>query len=213
MTLLDKYDLFIFDWDGTLVEIKLINKLNEKLNFLWKMRKQKSIAAALENKGVIRLRENVEKKAAQRHYRSVIDFLMLVARPDLQEHSLETLKFLRQHRKKLVLFSNGAYWRVSKEAKDLGAAKYFDFMLSAQNLPLVKPNPYGINLIMKREKATKARTLYIGDMLDDVLAARLAKVDCCAVSCGFDDYTALKQEKPKYLFKSIREFYGSLAKK
>ncbi len=210
MGIIDKYDLFIFDWDGTLAEIKLMNKINEKLNFLWLKKKERSRMEALYSRHEIRKLEYREQRETK-EYKSIVDFLMLMARPKLQPGTIETLKLLRGRHKKVVLFTNGAYWRVAKEAKNLGVMRYFDFLLSAQDIKYVKPNPLGLNMIVDREHESRQKTLYIGDMIDDVLAARLAHVDCAAVTCGFDGEKELRSEKPKYLFRDIGELRDALS--
>ncbi len=206
---LDRYDLFIFDWDGTLTEIKLMNRVNERLNFLWLKKKERSKRAALYNRRQVARLEAKEAKEIK-EYKSLIDVLMLLARPKLQPYTVETLKLLKKGGKRVVLFSNGAYWRVAKEAKNLGVMGYFDFLLSGQDIEYVKPHPLGLNIILQKEKVRGKKALYIGDMADDVLTARLAHIDCAAVYCGFDTARALASEKPRYLFKDIRGLYGGL---
>lgn len=209
MGLIDRYDLFIFDWDGTLAEIKLMNRINERLNFIWLKKKERSRRQALYSARAMRKKELMEEKRTK-EYKSVVDLLMLLANPQLQPDSIKTMKLLRERGKDIVLFTNGAYWRVAKEARNLGIIGYFDFLLSGQSIRYVKPNPLGINMIIRREHAKRRRTLYIGDMVDDVLAARLAGVDCAAVYSGFDTRKALESERPRYLLEDIRELYEYL---
>ncbi len=211
MGIIDQYDLFIFDWDGTLAEIKLMNRINERLNFLWLKKKERSRRQALYSARSMKRMEIREEKETK-EYKSIVDFLMLLANPKLKPDSIETMRLLRERGKRIVLFTNGAYWRVAKEAKNLGIMRYFDFLLSAQDIRYVKPNPLGLNMIIERERARKNRVVYIGDMIDDILAARLAHVDCAAVYSGFDTRKALESEKPKYMFEDMREFYEYLKK-
>ncbi len=207
---LQKYDLFIFDWDGTLVNIKIINKLNETINLLWLKKKAASRKRALANLRVkLKAREEREARESE-EYKSIADVLMLLFAPKLQDGSLDVLRLIEEGKREAVLFSNGAYWRVSKEARVLGVRHYFKALVSAQELGYLKPNPAGINAIIRKFGASRARTLYIGDMIDDVLCARLAKIDCCALASGFDSYEALEAERPKYLLKDMREFLDRL---
>lgn len=199
-----RYDLFIFDWDGTLTSMKLLNALNESLNPVWKRKKTESMNSSVSKK-TIKTEETAEEKEFKR-YEWLVDGFMLLMSPKLQNGSMKTLQKLRRENKKIAMFSNGSYWRIVSEAKKLKIYRYFDDIVSSQSIGYLKPNPTGINMIIKNMKADPKRCLYIGDMIDDIVAARLAGIDCCAVGSGFEEMNSLKLEKPKYLVKDMEEF-------
>ncbi len=215
-TLISKrYDLFVFDWDGTLEKVRYIYKLNERLNPFWKNRKRSSFenaTSAYEDSEIERQLKRLEslEEMDERRFKGILDLYMLFTKPMLQDDSLAVLRSLHGKRKMIAIFSNGALWRVKKEIKALGISSYFNSMVSAQSLGYLKPNPLGINVIMKKCNAARSRTLYIGDMVDDIKTARAARVDSCGIAAGFDDYTALEDEKPTYLFRNMRDFRNAL---
>jgi HAD superfamily hydrolase (TIGR01549 family) len=135
---------------------------------------------------------------------------MLFEKPRMQYGSLPVLKSLHKKGKKIAIFSNGSSWRIEREIKDLSIDHYFSSRVSAQHIGSLKPNPLGIHLIMRKCDVARRRTLYIGDMVDDIKTARAAGVDSCGIAAGFDNYTALEDERPTYLFRDMREFHKAL---
>ncbi|MGC8537531.1 MAG: HAD family hydrolase [Candidatus Micrarchaeia archaeon] len=215
MRISDRYDLFIFDWDGTIEKVMYMYKLNEKLNPFWKSRKRSSFRDAITPEDSKRISEQLRKlehveEADERRLKRLLDLYMIFTKPKMQEGALAVLKTLHERGKTLAVFSNGAMWRIRREIKALGMNDYFDSMVSAQSVGFLKPNPIGMHLIMRKCKIPRGRTLYIGDMVDDIKTARSAGVDSCGIAAGFDDYTALYDEKPTYLFRNMREFHKAL---
>ncbi|MEM0147784.1 MAG: HAD-IA family hydrolase [Candidatus Micrarchaeaceae archaeon] len=205
----ENYDLYIFDWDGTLTKGKFINKLNEKLNPFWKRWKKASKYGKInKEKKIIADTEIFEKN--EEKYSLFLDLFVFIYKPKLQKYSRNTLELLKKRGKKVALFSNGAKWRIRRELTHIKISKYFDIIVSAQDIGILKPNPYGLNIIAKLLSINRSRILYVGDMVDDIITARAAKIDCCAISDGFDTYEMLKAENPQYLFKTMEEFYLNL---
>lgn len=213
--LMDKYDTFIFDWDGTLNSVKLLMFLNEKLNPVKAMikRSQAHTTMKITNADVKRLVKRKESRGiniGRELFSPVIDLSIYLLTPKLHNGSREALQKLISKRKKVAMFTNGAPYRVLRELRYLGIEDYFEAIVSAQEIKALKPNPLGLELIMKAVGAEKKKTIYIGDMVDDILVARSAGIASCAFSCGFDTHTALERAGPDYIFRSIEEFEKAL---
>ncbi len=56
-----------------------------------------------------------------------------------------------------------------------------------------KPDAASVHYLIERLGAAPASTLYVGDSETDVMAARNAGIDCCAVLWGFRSRAALEQ--------------------
>ncbi len=201
----NKYSLFIFDWDGTIVKIKLLNKLNELKNPFWK-RKKLHKTEKLNNAQLHKI--EIKEQSREERFRYILDPLVFVLRPKLQNDSLALLNALSK--KRLALFTNGAKWRVKREMHSLRVDGFFKIFISAQDIGALKPSPNGIKLILKSENIPKDRALYVGDMADDIITAKAAGVDSCAIASGFDSYETLAAERPTYLFKDIESFVLAL---
>ena len=74
-----------------------------------------------------------------------------------------------------------------------------------------KPNPYGVNTIIKKANVTKEETLYIGDSATDIQTAKNAGIDCILVTWGYgvgdvyeDEYPVAIVDDKDALLKSIK---------
>ena len=215
-----RFDTFIFDWDGTLTTGLLLRKLNELFNPFWKSRKRSSArridryAVAPKGRHIIRgsevRRHIIEKEVEHPLVTALVDASVYFFKPKLQMGAREVLRSLSENGSTVALFTNGAQYRVLKEVAHLKVERYFSVMVSAQSIKALKPNPLGLNMIIKSLNARKDRTLYLGDMVDDMETAKYAGVHSCAITNGFHDYATLKATKPDYVFRNLEEFYRAL---
>ena len=209
--LLKRYDLFIFDWDGTLSEMHSVLKANE-----WIKRKLRTWDRAARIKEL----ESRQKDILRREIRveetknavlaSIFEALSVVYRPRLHRNTTELLALLKRRGKKVAILSNGNSSRLSKELERMAIRKYFDLVVSAKDIGAIKPDPRGLKAIMSRMGVKPSRTVFLGDMIDDVLTADLAKVDACAMADGFDSHEKLKSAGPRYIFRSVEEMFSQM---
>jgi len=93
-------------------------------------------------------------------------------------------------------------------------SKYFDVTISMDDTKdKGKPDPYGINLALKALKSNRA--VYIGDTIDDVIAAKAAGIIPIAILP--DNATNYKKRKDrfikfgaKHILQNANEVYGIL---
>jgi FMN phosphatase YigB (HAD superfamily) len=211
MRILSKYDLFIFDWDHTLTNSTLMLDILYLLNVGRK--KRRALKRMEEDKPENAIKHIKIKEDVNRIYALFDDIYSLMFRPKLKPDSIEILNFLKRNRKKIVIFSDSKIYRLMKETRDLGVLRYVDYALSAEAIDRYKPDPTGLMVLMDMFRASRKRTLYIGDMTSDILAAKFAHVDSCAVSDGIDLHAQLADSKPTYCFKTLREFMDAVEKK
>jgi HAD superfamily hydrolase (TIGR01509 family) len=200
----DKFDLFVFDYDGTLNDLRIVTRLNETAKRALGLWNRDSTIKDFKRMDY-NLRSRVERR--EEYKNSIIsilaDFFMLLSRPRLHKDSVALLSELRHRGKRLALFSNERAYKLANELSYLKILDYFEVIVSARDIRAMKPNPTGLKAIIQSMKVKPESTLYIGDMVDDILAAKLAKVPSCGVADGFDSYHTLKSMKPDYLFNSI----------
>lgn len=215
-----KFDTFIFDWDGTLTRVVLLRKLNERLNPRWAYKKKVSRDLideysvqppknmnTLAGKAITR---HIKRVEAERRMGFLADISLYLFRPHLQVDARAVLDKLRDKGVTIALFTNGAKWRVLRELSYLKVEDYFSAIVSAQDFNTLKPNPLGLKVIVKALHSDNKRTIYIGDMVSDIEAAKYAGLHSCAVSNGFDDERELRGAKPEYLFGSLEGLTKSL---
>ena len=70
-----------------------------------------------------------------------------------------------------------------------------------------KPNPYGVNNIIKKAGVSLDEVVYIGDSKTDIKTAKNAKIDCILVSWG---YGSKKEYEDKYILEVIDDMYQLL---
>ncbi len=217
--MLDMFDLFIFDWDGTLTRIHALRRLNQTFNPHWLYMKRgarrapihdgKAPAGALHT----RLDEGAGKPFGSGNpaLLKLIELSMAFIKPQLQEQTIDTLKLLREHGKKIALLTDANPYRMLRELSRLGVGAYFDVAVSAQEIGALKPSPTGIEEILRATGcADKGRVVYVGDMADDMLAARNAGVRPCAITNGLESAKVLERFEPWRIFSSMSDFRSAL---
>jgi HAD superfamily hydrolase (TIGR01549 family) len=208
MQILSKYELFVFDWDHTLTTSTFVVTL---LNLLKEKRQKRSIGTRREvqaSESAIR-NVKVEEKIG-RLYSTFDDAYGILFKPKLKRNADLVLELLKRHRKKVAIFSDSKNYRLLKETGALRVLRYVDFALSAEAIGYYKPNPTGLLVLLDRFRIAKSKCLYIGDMATDVLTAKLAGVDSCAVADGIGSFETLSAAGPNYLFTKMEAFLQAL---
>ncbi len=207
-SLLKDYDLFIFDWDGTLSTSTAVVRLSH----FFKRRYNPNYIKAHPDEFRQPKRVNMNSLAGEMR---ALDFFYGVytffLRTRLRKGALELLRELKENNKKVALFSDGAQQRINSEIRRLGIEQYFDVIVSAQTIGAYKPNPTGIQVVMRKMNGTKQRSIYIGDMAIDIFTARFAEVAVCAVGNGLDPYSKLTASKPDFIFESTEALARKIA--
>jgi HAD superfamily hydrolase (TIGR01509 family) len=195
------YDLFIFDWDGTLSTSTFIVRVSNLLRRRYRSRhimehKEEYMRRAERN---IAITEEGNKL-----FSILYNIYSSVVMPRLKPGAVEVLKALRKKGKKIAVFSDSQSYRLMLEARNLGIIDHVDFILSASSIGYYKPNPTGLMLIADRYKKTVKRSLYIGDMPSDIMTAKFAGMASCGLGDGLSSYSSLKESGPDYLFRNIQ---------
>ncbi len=204
------YDLFIFDWDGTLSTstflVKFTHFFKKRYNIEYVLNHKKEYNRSFK-------RVNISKSSSISRF---VDFFYEIyahfIRPKPRVDSKMVLEYLKKRKKTIALLSDGKQSRVFKELKMLGMQEYFDIVVCAGALGYFKPNPTGLNLIVRELKKSKKRSIYIGDMATDVLTAKFAGITSCSVCGGVDPCELIKRAKPDYSFTSLRDFLKAIKK-
>lgn len=86
--------------------------------------------------------------------------------------------------------------------KSLGkTAEHFSFIAGSECVKKLKPDPEGINLILKRLNFLPSEAIMIGDMEVDVSAGKSAGTKVGVVSWGLGELNDLLKLNPNYSFK------------
>ncbi len=206
--IIEKYDLFLFDWDGVLIRLYKHTKLYGRL-----------ISAIVSIEGAKHYSTIFDESAYRKGQENMIlgkflnFFIKHFIKPRLNYGVNKIIKELKRHGKLVAVFSNGNKGRIMIKMEKLGIRKYFDLVSSNDEIGFSKPNPAGLIFVAKALKVRPERCLYIGDKHTDIMAARYAHMHSCAIADGFDSYARLAAMKPDYIFKNMDEFYNALFSK
>lgn len=106
----------------------------------------------------------------------------------------------------------------SKEAIETQLKEYNLLNLFKVIIPLIypdknKPNPYHLNLAIEKLGVDPKEIVYIGDMVDDIQAARKAGLEkTIGVSYGFGLLESIKSENPTFIVNSPNEILDAVSK-
>ena len=191
-----KYDLVIFDLDGTLLDTsksitKTVNSAMEELG-----KKQYSVNECVKfvGGGVSGLARNIlekekypdvnnEKmeKVIRKHYDVYFDYGV-----EPYEKISELLDFLEQNGiKKGIVTNKDHKTALSAIEKKLSKWKFDGIFGSNEKEYPNKPNPYNVDKMSKNLNIPKEKILFVGDMLVDVNTAKNAQVDIAYCEWGF----------------------------
>ena len=73
---------------------------------------------------------------------------------------------------------------LSKATSKLGIEGYFDFLVSRNDVVNPKPSPEGIHMALERMGEKRGNSVFLGDSLDDVHAARNAGLRVIIIAEG-----------------------------
>ena len=193
-----KYELVIFDLDGTLMDTsksitKTVNSAMEELG-----KKQYSIGECVKfvGGGVSELARNIlgkEKyedvtneemeKVIRKYYNIYFDYGV-----EPYEGIPELLDFLEQNGVKKGIVTNKDHeTALSAVDKKLSKWKFDGIFGSNEKEYPNKPNPYNVDKMAKNLNISKEKILFVGDMLVDVNTAKNAGIDIVYCKWGFGE--------------------------
>jgi phosphoglycolate phosphatase len=212
---LDNIEAMLFDFEGTLVDFQwqLSAAIEETRSMLWKMgfsqdrilsRKYSTLMTeAMEAAAEIGLSpEQVRESIGCVYDRYDEDALTRWAlRPGVKDF----LNAIKSKGMSTGLVSNVGSKTLTKALSKLGLADFFDIALSRNDVLNLKPHPDGLNLAMKRLGISKDNSIFLGDSLDDVNAARNAGIRIMIITDGENGKEDILAAKPDRVIQSYDE--------
>ncbi len=116
------------------------------------------------------------------------------------------LHSIKEHNKMLALFTGKGTFTATITLQEFHIEKYFDYVVTGNDVVKRKPSSEGLFKIMKHFKLKPEEVLMVGDSVSDVVAAREAGVKIAAVM--WDSYSKDKvlQMKTDFVFDDTKEF-------
>jgi len=204
------FSLLIFDLDGTLIDSRedIALSVNLTLRDLGLPTLPVETIYGYVGNGVTRLIHDAVnsqdpallKEADQifeRHY-----LAHLTDQTSLYPGIEAVLKHYRDKKKIVVTNKRAKFTR--RIIENLGVSNQFELLISPDEAGYrLKPDPDMILNALTRLEQSAQETVLIGDMENDILAARAAGVHVCAVGYGFGDAHRLREAKPDFFAEKV----------
>ena len=211
--ILKKYNTFIFDLDGTLIDsskdiIDGVNYTRSKFNLA-----PKSDQEVMDNvgKGLRYLLEKVlpadftEEEVTKAYHiqKEYYEVKKILALP--YEGTVELLKTLKKNNKNIFIVTNKPQKATMEVLKDLELTDYFHGIYGADALKEHKPSAFPINYILETFKLKKEDSLFIGDSITDYETSKNANTDFAFVEYGYESEEIKRSIKARYKLKNLLE--------
>lgn len=213
----NKFKLVIFDFDGTLVDSA--PGIHATANAMAKLygeppvsmkKVTREVGTGLDNfiAGIFPAQtKKYSMKSMIKTYRRIYDnkFMTgLIIFPEVKE----TLDYLHKKGIKLAVVSNKLKRYVVDINRRVGIQKYFDVVLGSADVKRKKPDPYPINLLVKKYGVSRDETMLVGDSKYDMEAGHRAGVHKFFLTYGY----AVKKEVEKFRPDSVSGRFGDIKK-
>jgi phosphoglycolate phosphatase len=121
----------------------------------------------------------------------------------------ESLERLDAANKRMAILTNKPVRMSNAIVEGLGIACHFFRVYGGNSFDFKKPNPIGVETLMRETGIDRGRTVMVGDSGVDINTAINAGVRSCGVTYGFQPET-LNEPKPDLLVDRMEEFVDSV---
>ena len=208
-------EAILFDFEGTLVDFQwqLSAAINETLAMLWHMgfaperilsRKYSTLLSeAMQKATEIGLSpEQVRERIGEVYDRYDEDAL---TRWTLRPFVLESLVAIKEKGIRTALVSNLGGKTLTAALSKFCLTNYFDIVLSRYDVKNLKPSPDGLHLALEKLGVRKDASIFIGDSLDDVNAAKTAGIRVIIITAGENATDEILAAQPDHMIRCYKE--------
>lgn len=205
LSCLEKKKLFIFDFDGVLVDTspaheKAFHSSFDTLKDIFNyqdysgMKTEDAFAKFLSNKNLI---EELTRKKREK-------LNSLISQIQPFPHAEELLRLLKNRGIQIVLATSGSRTRTEAILKNLSWDKYFDFVFTCEDVLNAKPSPDIFNLALEKTLRNKDEALVVEDAENGAAAAKTAGI--CVVGVN-----SQHQSSFDFFLKDVHSLYSVMS--
>ena len=206
-------DLLIFDLDGTLIDSKLdlaqaVNATRAHVGM--STLDNELVYSYVGNGAPVLIRRALGAKATELEVEEALEFFLEFYREHYLDHTVlypgvrEALDRFREHGKHMAVLTNKPVVISKAILAGLGVGPHFFRVYGGNSFDFKKPNPVGVETLIRESGVPAARTLMIGDSSVDIQTARNAGIPSVGVTWGFQPDT-LNDPAPDHLAGTMQD--------
>jgi phosphoglycolate phosphatase len=193
-------ELVIFDLDGTLIDsrLDLIHSVNAMLRHVKHSELPGEVVASYVGDGAPMLvRRALGDPDDEHFFKQALEFFLAYYREHKLDHTTvyegipEALKQVQSNgtTRKMAVLSNKPVHPSRAIVKALGLANFFVRVYGGNSFETKKPDPLGVNTLLKETGTLPEHAMIVGDSSIDVLTGRNSGIATCGVTYGFAPHT------------------------
>ncbi len=199
----NKFDLIVFDWDGTLVDSVdwivhcMLSAAEEQGCAIPKERNVRDIVGLSIHKALDKLFPDLDKPARKQLINSYSSafFSKQITENDLFAGVNDMLQQLKHNGYQLAVATGKSRHGLDKAMLGTGLGDFFNITRCADETAS-KPNPDMLDEIIKEINVSRERVVMVGNSTHDLQMAINAGVSSIAVQCGANSYDQLQKYDP-----------------
>jgi len=211
----------ILDMDGTITRFNLDSR-EVKLTLLKELEQANLLTATMtERSTVLFLLQQMKQQYDRKNYEKfrnrfyhLLEEMEVKAAKDAALHVgvLDTLHKLKECNLRVGLVTNNSRKGTTLTLKNLGLNGFFHTIVTRDDCQEMKPNPSPLSKALKDLNARAEEAIFVGDSVNDIIAAKEAGLRSVAVATGTSSTQQLLQYEPDYILASLNDLPALIAK-
>jgi phosphoglycolate phosphatase len=192
--------LVIFDLDGTLIDsrLDLIHSVNAMLRHFRHPELPGEVVASYVGDGAPMLvRRALGDPEDEKFFKNALEFFLGYYSEHKLDHTRvyegipEALRIIQANgsERKMAVLSNKPVNPTRAIVEALGLAQFFVRVYGGNSFETKKPDPLGVETLLKETGVARKNAMIVGDSSIDVLTGRNAGIATCGVTYGFAPHT------------------------